>query len=540
LVLFPLAGLSKSSRALRGNEHGSMTEMPHLQNMEWDFAERLSHITRGTTEAYYNYDGGGERVRKVVEKDNIVEIRLYLGGFEIFRKKVGNSLELERETLHIMDDTRRISLVETLTVDNGVAVNNATPVQRYQLSNNIESATLELDENANIISYEECYPYGDTSYQAGRSTSEVSQKRYRYTGKEKDEESGLYYHGARYYAAWLGRWTAADPAGLVDGVNLYMYCRGDPVKLMDPSGMTSDKTEVGLKFSEEINTAEELKSYLSRGGTFEYEGMRYFLSFDGELNIEMINGIPTITGENLYAHEVPINNENDDNHMIFEAVNVMPEDELNIYDMPSDNTRIVQGSGGANNGDGAINEILQSVSAPGIINTTISTTVEKIVGNEGKVMQIEANNSRKRAQKRNERLAKQGKTSGSGSTRASGRYNRSIRRNIARQNAAAAKHAAGSRLASASTKGVPIVGATVGGLIEYYENVGRGDSTGLAVSKAGGAVAGSIAAGFITALIISNPVGWGVLAAIGLGMLLGVGLSMFGSWLGGKLYNAFN
>jgi RHS repeat-associated protein len=222
------------------NEHGSMTEMPHLQNMEWDFAERLSHITRGTTEAYYNYDGSGERIRKVVEKGNIAETRLYLGGVEVFRKKVGNNLELEREMLHIMDDTRRIALVETLTVDNEVAVNNAIPVQRYQLSNNIESATLELDENVNIISYEEYYPYGDTSYQAGRSTSEVSQKRYRYTGKEKDEESGLYYHGARYYAAWLGRWTTVDPAGLVDGLNLYMYCRGDPVKLWDPDGNTGD------------------------------------------------------------------------------------------------------------------------------------------------------------------------------------------------------------------------------------------------------------------------------------------------------------
>jgi RHS repeat-associated protein len=175
-------------------------------------------------------------VRKVVEKGGITEMRLYLGGFEIFRKKVGDNLELERETLHIMDDMRRIALVETLMVDNGVAVNNSTPVQRYQLSNNIESATLELDENANIISYEEYYPYGDTSYQAGRSASEVNQKRYRYTGKEKDEESGLYYHGARYYAAWLGRWTTVDPAGLVDGLNLYMYCRGDPIKFLDRNG----------------------------------------------------------------------------------------------------------------------------------------------------------------------------------------------------------------------------------------------------------------------------------------------------------------
>jgi len=36
-------------------------------------------------------------------------------------------------------------------------------------------------------------------------------KRYRYEGKERDEESGLYYHGARYYMPWLCRWTAVDP-----------------------------------------------------------------------------------------------------------------------------------------------------------------------------------------------------------------------------------------------------------------------------------------------------------------------------------------
>jgi len=220
-----------------GREHGSMAAMPHLQAMEWDFTERLSHITRGTTEAYYNYDGSGQRVRKVVEKGNgIVETRLYLGGFEVFRKNVGGNLELERETLHIMDDTKRIAFVETKTADGGNAVNNPSPIMRYQFGNNIESAALGLDENANIISYEEYYPYGDTSYRAGRNANEVSQKRYRYTGKEKDDENGLYYHGARYYASWLGRWTATDPAGLVDGVNLYAYCKGNPVKYFDPDG----------------------------------------------------------------------------------------------------------------------------------------------------------------------------------------------------------------------------------------------------------------------------------------------------------------
>ena len=133
----------------------------------------------------YNYDGGGIRTRKVVEKNGVIETRLYLGGFEIWRKTVNGVLDTERETLHVMDDQRRIALVETLTVENGNAIANPVPVQRYQLDNHLGSASLELDDSANIISYEEYYPYGDTSYRAGRNTSEVSRKRYRYTGKEK-------------------------------------------------------------------------------------------------------------------------------------------------------------------------------------------------------------------------------------------------------------------------------------------------------------------------------------------------------------------
>jgi len=77
----------------------------------------------------------------------------------------------------------------------------------------------------------------------------VSAKRYRYIGKERDEETGLYHLGARYYASWLGRWTAVDPIGLGDGVNRYAYSRGNPVGLRDPSG-TSPSTS-HLDFSGE-------------------------------------------------------------------------------------------------------------------------------------------------------------------------------------------------------------------------------------------------------------------------------------------------
>lgn len=240
--------VGSASASFSYNAHGSMASMPHLSAMDWDFAEKLCHITRGTTDAYYNYDGNGIRTRKVVEKSGVVETRLYLGGFEIWRKTVNGVLDTERETLHVMDDQRRIALVETLTVENGNAVANPLLVLRYQLDNHLGSASLELDGTASIISYEEYYPYGDTSYRAGRNASEVSQKRYRYTGKEKDEESSLYYCEQRYYAAHISRWVSTDPTWLADGINLYAYVNGNPVSGVDSSGtQTEDLPECNDK-----------------------------------------------------------------------------------------------------------------------------------------------------------------------------------------------------------------------------------------------------------------------------------------------------
>jgi RHS repeat-associated protein len=136
----------------------------------------------------------------------------------------------------VMDAQQRIALLETRTQGND---GSPQKLIRYQFGNHLGSASLELDDQGNVVSYEEYYPYGTTAYQGGRSVAEVSLKRYRYTGKERDEESGLYYHGARYYAPWLGRWTACDPAGLVDGTNLYPYSSLNPLRYKDPTGMNA-------------------------------------------------------------------------------------------------------------------------------------------------------------------------------------------------------------------------------------------------------------------------------------------------------------
>ena len=230
--------------------HGNITAMSHLPLMRWDYRDQLQATAQqavnndGTPETtYYVYDAAGQRVRKVTERQAAAgeaprrkAERIYLGGFEIHREYngAGDSVTLERETLHIMDDKQRIALVETRTQG---ADPRLPQLIRYQFGNHLGSASLELDDQAQIISYEEYTPYGSTSYQAVSSQTETP-KRYRYTGMERDEESGLEYHGARYYASWLGRWTAVDPlASKYPRVTPYQFAGNTPISFVDLDGL---------------------------------------------------------------------------------------------------------------------------------------------------------------------------------------------------------------------------------------------------------------------------------------------------------------
>ena len=229
--------------------HGNMTGMLHLMLMQWDFKDQLSATSRQAVNAtpppdkvpettFYVYDASGQRVRKVTERQNGSRKaeRIYLGGFEIYREFKGNGIDiaLERETLHIMDDKQRIALVETRTQGN-----DGSPPQliRYQFGNHLGSASLELDDKGSVISYEEYTPYDSTSYQAVDRNIKAAAKRYRYTGKERDEETGFTYHGARYYAPWLGRWISCDPIGLEGSINLFAFCDASPLIKTDNNGM---------------------------------------------------------------------------------------------------------------------------------------------------------------------------------------------------------------------------------------------------------------------------------------------------------------
>lgn len=228
--------------------HGNVIRMPHLSLLQWNVFNQLQATARqvvgsGTPEStYYLYHTSGRRVRKVTERSappgqtsTRKTERLYVGNYEVYVEYAGDgaNTSLQRHTLHLDHVDQRIALVESRTVGD-----DGSPGQllRYQVPNLLGSSCLELDATGRVISYEEYFPFGGTSYQAVDASIRAAAKRYRFSGQERDEESGLEYHAARYYAPWLGRWCSPDPARTADGPNLYWYVSNRPTNLVDPHG----------------------------------------------------------------------------------------------------------------------------------------------------------------------------------------------------------------------------------------------------------------------------------------------------------------
>ncbi|UJQ20366.1 hypothetical protein L2227_03995 [Wolbachia endosymbiont of Delia radicum] len=233
------------------DERGNLLKLSGTQNLHWNYRDNIAYadiVTRpnGKNDSeYYVYDSSGERIRKVTEtyqnnETNSTRVeKIYFGDIEVTRTYQNNNLNKEKYTVHIMDDKSRVALHHYWT--KGTSDETRENQDRYQLSNHLDSAALELNDNAEIMTYEEYLPFGGTALIAGKTAREVTEKEYRYSGKERDESTGLYYYGARYYAPLLLRWINPDPAGTVDGLNLYLFVGGNPVNSVDDGGMARRK-----------------------------------------------------------------------------------------------------------------------------------------------------------------------------------------------------------------------------------------------------------------------------------------------------------
>jgi RHS repeat-associated protein len=223
--------------------NGNLIRENTERHFEWDHSDRMRVFrnqvdgSEPSVHAHYLYDAGGQRVKKLVRKQNgDYDVTHYIDGIFEHHHWEGNEIG-DNNHLHVMDNQQRIALVRV-----GLAhPDDRGPATQFHLGDHLSSSNLVIGEDGAWINREEYTPYGETSF------GSFAKKRYHFTGKELDEESRLYYYEARYYTPWLCRWISCDPIGLTGGLNLYTFVGNNSLNRVDTTGKCFDEMWRGLK-----------------------------------------------------------------------------------------------------------------------------------------------------------------------------------------------------------------------------------------------------------------------------------------------------
>jgi RHS repeat-associated protein len=236
--------LGDSRIEYRHDGAGNLVQETNSRHFEWDHADRMKafRIQAGDAEpsvhTQYLYASDGQRVKKLVRRQGgAIETTTYVAGvFERHHRRPPRGAGSASTIVHVGDGEQRVMEArhgEPHPDDRGPAV-------RYMLADHLGSVSVALDDSGSFVNREEWAPFGETTFGG------FARKRYRFNGKERDEESGLYYFDARYYAPWTGRFTGCDPADPAEtgSLNRYAGLGGNPVNLVDPDGRNPNKPKV--------------------------------------------------------------------------------------------------------------------------------------------------------------------------------------------------------------------------------------------------------------------------------------------------------
>ena len=246
---------------------GNLVQENSSRFFQWDAGNnmRCFYNQAGTSEptvyAQYLYDAAGNRVKKLVRtQGGTYESVSYIGG--LFDYKTDGTDD--QATCYIMDNTSRIAMIRT-----GEDFGDTTPAIKYNLEDDLGSSMVLLDTNGTLVNKEEYYPFGETSF------GSYAKKRYRFSGKERDSESGLYYYGARYYLSMSCRFISVDPKYFeYSWQSSFAFAINNPLKYIDINGEGP---------GDRLNRLQRKKDALSKKA-FQYKRMRHGKMSAGRLD----------------------------------------------------------------------------------------------------------------------------------------------------------------------------------------------------------------------------------------------------------------
>ena len=138
----------------------------------------------------------------------------------------------------------------------------------YTHSDHLGSANWITDYYGDAIQYIHYAPYGELMDNQMASTYD---EHYKFTGKERDKETGYDFFGARYYIAPFLHWTTVDPlVGKYLWISPYAYCAWNPMKFVDKAGL--DISLFGINKSSVTIKTDLINLNVDFGGTYNFQG----------------------------------------------------------------------------------------------------------------------------------------------------------------------------------------------------------------------------------------------------------------------------
>ncbi|WP_253714844.1 RHS repeat-associated core domain-containing protein [Treponema sp. OMZ 803] len=226
----------------------------YRRNYTWNEKNQLTKSSDRSYTVHYRYGEDGQRALKYTEEGR--SETLYFNNFYTIHIPVQdkNNPQGLRVHKHIFVGNSRLVTAMTHTDNNG---DNAEQREKryYYHSDHLGSAQFVTDWKGRQYEHIEYTPYGELWIE--EVAAGLDKLPFRFTGKEMDEETGLYYYGARYLDPKYSRWLSGDPAlgdyipsagadsselagmgGVYNTVNLhlYHYAGNNPIKYIDPTG----------------------------------------------------------------------------------------------------------------------------------------------------------------------------------------------------------------------------------------------------------------------------------------------------------------
>ncbi len=195
----------------------SKTDANGTTGYAWDFENRLTSITlpnNGGT-VTFKYDPFGRRIEKISPTTTIV---FAYNGANIVGEydSAGNAVVL---------------YAQGPGIDEPLALSKAGAISYYE-ADGLGSVTSLTDSSGSAVA-----AYTRDNFGKALTTADTIGNRFRYTAREWDDETGLYYYRARYYDPVLGRFITEDPTGVGGSISPFAYTDNNPLRWTDPFGL---------------------------------------------------------------------------------------------------------------------------------------------------------------------------------------------------------------------------------------------------------------------------------------------------------------